>query len=63
VEAREQAVERGMLIISPDNFMVVTGFRRTNDDGGRETLTFSPQRPAGGTPTTTEPVPPAKKDQ
>jgi len=25
--------------------MVVTGFRRTGDDGSRETLSFSPQRP------------------
>ena len=45
-ESTDQAMARGMFLISPENFMVVTGFRRTADDGSRDTLNFSPQRPA-----------------
>ena len=64
VDSTEQAIGRGLFIISPENFMVVTGFRRMADDGSRETLTFSPQRPTGS-PAAGPEQPPAggKKDQ
>ena len=61
VASSEVAIARGMFIISPENFMVVTGFRRIADDGSRDTLNFMPQRPTS----TPEPAPPVggKKDQ
>jgi hypothetical protein len=45
---REQATERGMFIISPANFAVVSGLRRASTDGVQmEPLAFVPGRPAG----------------
>jgi hypothetical protein len=47
VSLMQQAIERGLFVISPDNLAVVTGFRRTSDEGTLQTQTFVPGRPAG----------------
>jgi hypothetical protein len=48
---KDQAVERGMFIISPLNFAVVTGYRRPGSLDNQATLEFRPSRPTGGNPT------------
>ena len=48
---REQAVDRGVFIISPENFAAVTGFRRAGSADNRQILNFTPARPTGGTVT------------
>jgi len=61
---RAQAAERGMFIISPANFAVLSGYRRTGDDGRLQTLTFVPGRPAGSPVRDGQPNPEIqKKDQ
>jgi hypothetical protein len=45
---RDQAVERGLFIISPENFAVVTGYRRPGSADKQQTLTFQPRPPSGG---------------
>lgn len=45
---REQAIDRGMFIISPDNFAIVTGYRKTNGADSVQTLSFVPRAPAAG---------------
>jgi hypothetical protein len=46
----KQAVDRGMFIISAENFAVVTGYRRPGSADNQQTLGFSPRPPysAGG---------------
>ena len=44
-----QSVDRGLFIISPDNFAVVTGYRRPGSADRTQTMTFSPTRPGVGT--------------
>jgi hypothetical protein len=44
---RELAAERGLFVISPENFAVLTGFRRPGSDGTVQALTFVPSRPTG----------------
>jgi hypothetical protein len=43
----KQAVERGMFIISAENFAVVTGYRRPGSADNQQTLGFSPRPPFG----------------
>lgn len=47
---REQAVDKGMFIISPENFAIVSGYRRTSGADDVQKLDFTPRRPAVGTP-------------
>jgi hypothetical protein len=49
-KVRADAAERGMFIISPANFAVLSGHRRNGDDGTLQTLTFVPGRPSGSAP-------------
>jgi hypothetical protein len=44
---REEAVNRGLFIISANNFAVVTGYRQSNGSNDVPTLQFTPRRPAG----------------
>jgi hypothetical protein len=44
---REQAIDRGLFIVSADNFAIVTGYRRPGSADNQPTLTFVPRRPAG----------------
>jgi hypothetical protein len=45
---REQAIDRGMIIISDTNFAVVTGYRRPGSANNQQVLSFTPRPPAGG---------------
>ena len=45
---REQAIDRGMFIISAENFAVVTGFRRAGSADNGQTLTFVPRLMSAG---------------
>jgi hypothetical protein len=47
---RELAAERGLIVVSPENFAVLTGLRRMGSDGTLQTMPFVPSR------TTTTPV-------
>jgi hypothetical protein len=44
---REEAVNRGMFIISAENFAAMTGFRQPSPSGGSMTMDFTPRRPVG----------------
>ncbi len=46
---RKEAVERGLFVISPENFGLVIGYRRPASALSRATLDFRPSLPAGGT--------------
>jgi hypothetical protein len=46
---REQAIDRGMFIISAENFAVVTGYRWTVGADKQQTIGFTPRPPTGGT--------------
>jgi hypothetical protein len=43
----KQAIDRGMFIISAENFAVVTGYRRPGSADNQQTLGFSPRPPFG----------------
>jgi hypothetical protein len=45
---RQEAIDRGMFIISPENFAVITGYRRAGSADNMPTLSFSPRPPSGG---------------
>ncbi len=47
-ELRKQALERGMFLISPENFANVIGFRRHRSKTDTELYTFHPGMPSGG---------------
>src|SRR5206468_142687 len=48
---RDKAVDTGLFIISPDNFAIVTGYRRAGGEVSEEVRRFVPQPPLGGPPT------------
>jgi hypothetical protein len=59
--AREMAIDRGMFMISPQNFAFVTGYRRPGSADNQQTLTLVPHPPSGGV-MPQEPPPPAGKN-
>ncbi|HYV36115.1 MAG TPA: hypothetical protein VE988_10455 [Gemmataceae bacterium] len=52
---RGQAQDRGLFIISGENFAVVTGYRRPGSADAVQTFTFTPARPASAPPSKTDP--------
>jgi hypothetical protein len=46
-QIREQAISRGLFIISANNYAVVTGYRQPGGSNDVPTLEFTPRRPAG----------------
>ena len=48
-EIRKDAVEKGLFVISPENFAMVIGYRRPASALSTTTLDFRPSLPSGGT--------------
>jgi hypothetical protein len=59
---KDQAIERGLFIISPENFAAVSGYRRPGSFDNQATIDFRPTRPSGGNPQE-NPVEGQKKEQ